>query len=63
MGTPSTLPDAVRWLQDEASRLQYGLVAVEIIVHAGRITRVVSRREVSQAAPTEPRRNDNDGPR
>jgi hypothetical protein len=63
MSAPSTLPDALRWIQEEAGSLQYGLLAVEIIVHAGRITRVVSRREVSQAAPTESRRIDNDGAR
>ncbi|MGA2765539.1 MAG: hypothetical protein ABSG17_19500 [Spirochaetia bacterium] len=48
-GAPANLEQAVTWLREQAARLNYGRASIEVICHAGKITRIISLTENSVA--------------
>ena len=56
MSAPSDLESAVGWLRAQVAETKFGHVGVEAVISDGRITRIISRSEVSQASiPTNQR--------
>ena len=55
MSAPATLEEALAWLHEQASRLDFGKCSIELVAHAGKITRVISAVEVSSSVPTDTR--------
>ncbi len=48
-GAPSSLDQAIAWLREQAGRLNYGRASIEVVAHAGKITRIISLTENSVA--------------
>jgi len=57
MSSPENLDQAVAWIREQAAQLVFGRASIEVVAHAGKITRIVTSTEVSTSAvpPTENR--------
>lgn len=55
-GAPDNLEAAISWIREQAGKLNYGRVGIEVIAYAGKITRIITSTEVStSAAPNDTR--------
>jgi len=56
MSAPSDLESAIGWFRAKVAETQFGHIGVEAVINDGRIIRIVSKSEISQASiPTNKR--------
>jgi len=61
MSAPETLESGIAWLRSQAADVRFGRVGVELVIHAGKVIRVVTKNEIShEAVPTKSRGESND---
>ena len=50
MKAPSSLDQAIAWIREQSLQLNYGRASIEVVAHAGKITRIITATETATAA-------------
>ena len=50
MNSPSDLESAIGWIRAQAAETHFGHIGVEFVISDGRITRVITKQEISYAS-------------
>ncbi len=61
MSGPRDIESAIGWLRAQAADLQFGRVGIELVLSDGRLTRIITTTEVSNASVPTGHRGQSDG--